>query len=267
MENAGSSNFWDMLAPHLSKLENSYLDLPSFRRIAHEMEPPVLVVGAGQGLIVAELRKKGVRCDGVYFSLEMIRYAKIRRGLDLVQADASAMPFGTGSYRTIIYATGVVDFMSDEEQIRLILNEARRIADHSGKIFVAFYRFSAATEDFMIRLGLLKNNVLHFKEILEIYRLNPVQSIAWAAKKAKVGCARAAILSVRSCALSSWQEKRNVFHMQRIFASANRAEALIQAAPEKQSYRNEAETRNLFARLAIPIIQLGAFGNCYIVQI
>ena len=56
----------------------------------------------------------------------MIRYAKIRRGLDLVQADASAMPFGKGSYRTIIYATGVVDFMSDEEEIRLILNEAKQ---------------------------------------------------------------------------------------------------------------------------------------------
>jgi SAM-dependent methyltransferase len=267
MDKARSSNFWDALAPYHSKIENSYLDLPSFRRIVHDIYPPVLVVGAGQGLIVAELQKKGVQCDGVDLSSEMIRYARIRRGLDLVQADASAMPFGKGSYRTIIYATGVVDFMSDEEEIRLILNEARRIADHSGKIFVAFYRFSAATEDFMIRLGLLRNNVLRFKEILEIYRLNPVQSIAWAAKRAKVGYARAAILSVRSWAFSSWQEKRNVFHMLRIFASANRADTLIQAAPEKQSYRNEAETRNLFTRLAIPIKQLGAFGNCYIVQI
>jgi len=55
--------------------------------------------------------------------------------------------------------------------------------------------------------------------------------------------------------------------MLRIFASAHRADTLIQAAPEKQSYRNEAETRNLFTRLAIPIKQLGAFGSCYIVQI
>ncbi len=157
--------------------------------------------------------------------------------------------------------------MSDEEKIRLILSEARRIADHSGKILVAFYKFSAATEDFMIRLGLLRNNVLRFKEILEVYRLNPVQSIAWVAKRAKVGYARAAVLSVRSWAFSSWQEKRNAFHMLRIFARANRADTLIQAAPEKQSYRNEAETRNLFTRLAIPIKQLGTFGNCYIVQI
>ena len=262
-----SFNFWDALAPHHSKIENSYLDLPSLRRIAHDIHQPVLVVGAGQGLIVAELQKKGVQCDGVDLSLEMIRYAKGRRGLDLVQADASAMPFGKGTYRTVIYATGVVDFMSDEEEIRVVMNEARRIADHSGNILVAFYRFSAATEDFMIRLGLLSNNVLRFREILEVYHLNPVQAIAWVAKRAKVGFSRAAILSVRSWVFSSWQEKRNAFRMQRIFARANRADTLIQAAPEKQSYRNEAETRNLFTRLAIPIKQLGAFGNCYIVQI
>ena len=262
-----SSDFWDALAPHHSTIENSYLDLPSLRRIEHEIHQPVLVVGAGQGLIVAELQKKGVRCDGVDLSSEMIRYAKIRRGLDLVQADARAMPFKNGTYRTIIYATGVVDFMSDDEEIRVVMNEGKRIAEHSGNIFVAFYRLSAATEHFVARLGLLRNNVLRHRETLEIYRLNPVQAIAWVAKRAKVGYPRAAILSVRSWAFSSWQEKRNAFHMQRIFAKANRADTLIQAAPEKQSYRNEAEIRDLFRRLAIPIKQLGAFDSCYIARI
>jgi hypothetical protein len=122
--------------------------------------------------------------------------------------------------------------MNDEEGIRPIMNEARRIADHSAKIFVAFYKFSAATEDFLLKMGLLSNNVLRFREILQIYRLNPVQSIAWAAKKAKVGFSRAAVLSVRSWTFSSWQEKRNALFMQRVFAQANHADALIQAAPE-----------------------------------
>jgi ubiquinone/menaquinone biosynthesis C-methylase UbiE len=261
------SNFWDALAPHHSKIENSYLDLPSIRRIVPNIHQPALVVGAGQGLIVAELQKKGIQCDGVDLSSEMIRYAKIRRGLDLLQADARAMPFGKGTYQTIIFATGVIDFIIDEEQIRVILNEARRIAADSANIFVAFYRFSASTEGFMIKLKLLSNNVLCFREILEVYRLSPVRAIAWAAKTAKVGCFRAAIWSLRSWAFSSWQEKRNTFHMQRIFAQANKGDTLIQAAPEKQSYRNEAEIRNLFARLAIPIKQFGAFGHCYIVRI
>ena len=54
MDNARSSNFWDALAPYHSKIENSYLDLSSLRRILPNIDPPVLVVGAGQGLIVAE---------------------------------------------------------------------------------------------------------------------------------------------------------------------------------------------------------------------
>src|SRR5438552_13716047 len=262
-----SSEFWDALAPHHSALENSYLDLPSLRLIQHDIRPPVLVVGAGQGLIVAALQKQGLQCDGVDLSAEMIRYAKLRRGLVLFHADAKALPFGNGAYKTIIYATGVIDFMSDEEEIRVIMNEARRIAAPSGNIFVAFYRFSAATEDFLIRLELLRNNVLRFRELLEIYRLTPLQTMAWVAKRAKAGYPGAVMLALRSWVFSSWQEKRNAFHMQRIFGQATQAEALIHAAPEVQIYRNEVEIRNLFTRLAIPIRQLGTSGSCYLVRI
>ena len=56
-----SSDFWDALAPHHSVLENSYLDLSSLRRIQHEIRPPVLLVGAGQGLIVAALQAQGLQ--------------------------------------------------------------------------------------------------------------------------------------------------------------------------------------------------------------
>jgi len=93
----------------------------------------------------------------------MVRYAKVRRGLDLIQADARDMPFGKGTYKTIIYATGVIDFMSDEEsdeeEIHAILTEGRRIANHPGIIFVAFYKMSVATVKLLRRLGLLQNNV------------------------------------------------------------------------------------------------------------
>ena len=262
-----SCDFWDALAPHHTSFENNYLDLPSLRRIVHDIHQPVLVVGAGQGLIVAELRKNGFRSDGVDLSSEMIRYAKARRGLEFVQADARAMPFGEGTYETIIYATGVVDFIGDEEQIRMIMHEARRTISRSGKIFVAFYRMSAASEDFLARLGLLRNNVLSLREALEIYRLNPVQTIAWVAKKAEAGYFRAGMLSLRSWALSTMQEKTTAFKMQRIFRRMDPANLLINATPERQPYRNEPEIRNLFRRLAIPVKQVKASGSCYIVQI
>src|ERR1051326_7730151 len=102
-------DFWNTLAPFHADVEDSNFDLASVRRLLPEIESPVLVVGAGHGLIVAELQKHGYECDGVDLSSEMIRQAKLRRGITLVQANARAMPFPAASYQTMIYATRVVD--------------------------------------------------------------------------------------------------------------------------------------------------------------
>jgi hypothetical protein len=262
-----SSEFWDALAPHHSAIENNYFDLPSVRRIVHDIRSPVLVVGAGLGLIVEELQKRGFQCDGADLSSEMIRYAGIRRGLTLVKADARAMPFGAETYATIIYATGVVDFIRDEEEIRAILKEGRRIVNRSGNIFVAFYRISAAAENFLSRAGLLTNHVLSAREMYEIYRLQPVQVLGWVAKRAGVGYLSASVLAFRLWAFSSWQEKRVGFNMQRIFAKKEVANSLIKGVPEKLPYRNEDEIRYLFKRFEIPIKELRVLGSCFVARL
>ena len=74
-------NFWDTLAPHHWLVENNYLDVSSVRLILGDIRQPVLVVGAGQGLIVEELRRQGLRCDGIDLSARMMEYARARRGL------------------------------------------------------------------------------------------------------------------------------------------------------------------------------------------
>lgn len=70
------------------------------RLILGDIRQPVLVVGAGQGLIVEELRRQGLRCDGIDLSARMMEYARVRRGLTLVRANATAMPFADGAYET-----------------------------------------------------------------------------------------------------------------------------------------------------------------------
>jgi 2-polyprenyl-3-methyl-5-hydroxy-6-metoxy-1,4-benzoquinol methylase len=62
------SDFWDALAAHHSAIEDNYLNLASIRRVLDEIGSPVLVVGAGLGLIVEELQKHGFQCDGVDLS-------------------------------------------------------------------------------------------------------------------------------------------------------------------------------------------------------
>jgi ubiquinone/menaquinone biosynthesis C-methylase UbiE len=226
-----------------------------------------LVVGAGQGLIVEELRKKGFQADGVDFSPEMIRHAKTRRGLELIRADAKALPFKTGAYQTAIYTTGVIDFVEDEEAIRLIISEARRVVHGSGDIFVAFYRFSRTTEGFLTRLEILKDSFLYVKESLRMHQLNPVQTIGWVAKKAEIGLFAATVLSLRSWFLSPVQEKRSAFSMRKILRKMDNPGSLIDAAPETQAYRNEPQIRGLFNRLGVSIKRLVASESCYVVQI
>src|SRR5262249_9350920 len=159
-----------------------------------------------------ELCRKGFHCDGIDLSVKMIEYAKRRRRLKLIQADARSMPFGKATYQTIVYATGVVDFMIDEEEIRVIMKEASRIVRPSGNVLVAFYRVSAASEGMLARMGLLRDHVLLQRETLEVYRLRPVQAIAWVAKKAKAGYTHAMILSLRSWFSSTLQEKKAAFN-------------------------------------------------------
>ena len=261
------SNFWDELAPYHAAIENNYFDLPSLRRILPGLGESVLVVGAGQGLIVAELLKMGFQCEGVDFSAEMIRYARLRRGLSLIQADAKAMPLKAGAYQTIIYATGVVDFIADEAEIKRIMDEAARIVSPMGSIFVAFYRASAAVESLLTKLGLLHNHILLQREALELNRLGSFQMLGWVANKAGVGYFGAAVLLMRMTLFSTLREKLTALKMKMIFRQMNDANSLIESAPEKMPYRNEAEIRNVFDRLGIPLKQLTTLSNCIIARI
>ena len=261
------SRFWDVLAAHHAAIEDNLLDLASLRHLIGEIRSPVLMIGAGHGLLVAELRSKGFHCDGVDFSIEMIRHAKRRRGIELIQADASALPLSDARYETIIYATGVIDFCDDEEAIRKMLGEGRRVVKPDGKIFVAFYRFSPALEDFLTKVGLLSESVLLHRQSLETYLLNPAQLIKWVMKNASTGWLGAVALMLRMAAFGTLREKATTFKMQKILRKMENPLAFIQAAPEKQPYRGGAEIGRLFDRQGTSIKEFRTLASCWIVQI
>ena len=260
-------DFWDALAPVHAEVEDSNFDLASVRRLMPEIESPVLVVGAGQGLIVAELRQCGYECDGVDLSSEMIRQAKLRRRIKLIQADAKTMPFPGGSYQTIIYATGVVDFTAEEDVIQAMLTEGRRVVAESGKVFVAFYKASAEQEKFLAMVGLLSDGKLALRQSFELYLLNPAQMVGWVARRAGLGSFRAAVALLRLAVLCSGAERRTTRRMQRIFRELDDPRSLIAAAPEELPYRNQREIENLFKRLGIAIKQFKTFSTCRVVLI
>ena len=261
------SRFWDALAAHHAAIEDNFLDLASVRSIMGEIRSPVLVVGAGQGLLVAELRSQGFQCDGVDFSAEMIRHARSRRGIELIQADAAALPLSDATYETIIYATGVIDFCGDEQLIRKMHKVGQRVLKPNGKIFVAFYRMSPALEDFLTKVGLLSDSVLRHRQSLETYLLTPAQMLRWVMRKAGTGWLGAVALMLRMAAFGTFREKLTTFKMQRIFRTIENPQAFIQSAPEMQPFRNEAEIRRLFGRLCIPIKEFRTLATCWIAQV
>lgn len=261
------SEFWDALAPHHALIENSYLDVSATRRLMADLRGPVLVVGGGHGLIVAEIRKAGLQCDGIDSSSEMIRCAKLRRGIDLIHADARAMPIPNRTYQTVIFATGVIDFTEDETAIRKMLEEGRRVVRESGKVFVAFGRLSAASERFLRTIGLLKGSTVMVRPCFEMHQLNPLQMVSWVARKAGLSYLSAAFLLLRMSMLTTLAEKRMAIRMQKLFREIEDPKSLIEAAPERQPYRDQAAIRNLFERLAIPVKQLDTYASCHIARI
>jgi ubiquinone/menaquinone biosynthesis C-methylase UbiE len=262
-----TGDFWDSLAPQHWRIENSYFKLNGLNRISSEIRPPVLVVGAGQGLIVEELLKRGMPCVGIDLSAEMIRYAASRRGITLVRANATALPFARESFGTIIFATGVIDFTDDECAIRAMLEEGKRALMSSGTMFAAFYRMSSSSEQFLENLGLLESGKLQYRQILEFYRLPPAQALRWIAAKSGVSKSAAALQSIRCWLLSTLEEKRNAVSMQRMFADRKVAEALLESAPISQPYRNEEAIHSLLARLGYPLNMLYSLPNCHIAQL
>ena len=260
-------DYWDTLAPHHWRIENNYLDVPSVRLILRDIREPVLVVGAGQGLIVEELRRQGLRCDGIDLSARMTEYAGSRRGLTLVRANAAAMPFVDGRYETVIVATGVIDFMADAQEIETIMREATRIASGTGSVFVAFYRFSAAQKRFLTSLGLLRDDTLHARSALVLHRLGFGSLVARVAKTAGISTLRATLLCIRTGLESTGQERRVALTMRRVFAQTRDPDAFIAAMPETQPYRDRSAIERLLDGVSMRIEDWKASGSCYLVRV
>jgi hypothetical protein len=177
------------------------------------------------------------------------------------------MPIGDGAYGTVIYATGVIDFTEDESAIAAMLQEGRRVLRHQGRIFIAFYRQSAASERFMTAVGLLRGTVLDTRGSLELHLMNPATMTAWIAKKSGLGTLRASALLLCTALSTTMREKKMAATMQKLFRRMRDPEILLRSAPQSQPYRNEAEIRRLFGRLKIPLKDLEEFGSCFIAEV
>lgn len=272
---AEMESFWRTWAPYWSYQEDFALDIEGINKLTTAVVGPVLIIGAGQGLLVEQLQKKGFKVDGVDLEPNMIMYAKKRRGLNLIQANAKNMPFSDKSYKTSIIATGVVDFLDDEEQIKLIINEALRVTDDSGKVFVTFYKYHPKVEKLLRYVGgITDKGLLHFKKTYEMTKLSfdsPIEFFRAVKNEANVSFFRSFLILIKTVMLLPKKEKRQRKKMSKLWKQAtnelDNPELLIECAPEFVPYRNEENIRNLFKNLNIPIRHMFIYDSCMVVQL
>lgn len=268
-------SYWTAWSPYWSYQEDFFLDSEAINKLATFFTNPVLIIGAGQGLLVEQLKKKNFTVDGIELDPQMISYAKKRRGLDLIEADARNMPFANESYKTSVIATGVVDFMDDEEQIKSIINEALRVTDGSAKVFVAFYKYHPKVEALLKYTGIITDkSLLRFKRLAEMTILsfeNPIGFIRTARKEANVGLLIAFFVLMKAQLFLPKKEKKESKKLSALWKQVknelDNPQSLIDCLPELVPYRSREQIMSLFKKLNFTIRNMYFYDSCTIVQL
>ncbi len=270
------TDFWDIFSPYMDYLENVLgINLDNLGPVIPLIKSPVLVVGAGQGLLISELRQKGFTAEGIDLSPEMVAAAERRRGIKLFLGNANNMPFATGQFTTTIVATGVIDFLEDSGQIGAIVNEVRRVTEAQGEILVALFGFTPKAEELLKYIGILSDNKLNLrmwlqiiagsksppKEIIAIIRKDPGKSVP--------GLLLRAVKAFLSMRKRAGARVRALRELKRQVKSGNLENLSIMTdhLPECMFIRSSAQIRDLFGRLNYPPRNIFVFDNCKIVQL
>jgi SAM-dependent methyltransferase len=265
------SRFWNVWAPYWSHIEDNYLDLESLDRLSSIIQSPVLVVGAGQGLLVEHLGKKGLAVHGVDLDPLMIEYARKRRGLRMILADGTRLPLAGESSRTTIVATGVVDLMDDEHLIRSIITDAVRVTRADGAVLVAFYRLNPGAERLFRSAGLITDeDRLLQKIVYEMATMSVPELIATVSRLSGVGSLRALLMLARFPLTLPARERRMARSLTRMLKKATRdlgsPDPLLDSAIEEVPFRSKESIEKLFSRLDLPLHEMHMFDTCHVVR-
>ena len=265
------SEYWEVWAPYWSYIEDNYLDVSSVRKLIPIISEPVLVIGAGQGLLVHDLQKHGLEVNGIDAARQMIAAAKERRGLDLYHATGADMPFRDDKYGTALVATGVIDFIEDQQQIALILKEAFRVTEDAGKVLIAFYKFHPQTERLLKTLGFLEDGVWHYKASLKIFRLGTLEFLNVIKERADVGMLRALMILLKSQLFLSKEDRAIITNWRIVWKLAQEelssTEPLLKTAPERLPYRDLNQIKGLITDLGYTVQDVVDLHSCYVVQV
>jgi ABC-2 type transport system ATP-binding protein len=205
---------------------------------------------------------------------EMIEQARARRSLDLIRADAKALPFDGSYYRSVIIATGVVDYLSDTVEIERIVEEALRVLRPSGNLLVSFYRLSPRVEEIYRRIGVITpDDKYYLKRIFDLFRILkkspmrcPAKIVEWTG-----GRYLPTLLYWTKVGLTQPREfKEDDRKMERVFRAAEAAgvtpDELCETIPDGVPYRDEVAITALLDRIGLPLSGFERAPDCTIAK-
>jgi ubiquinone/menaquinone biosynthesis C-methylase UbiE len=140
------SRGWDEYAPFYD-WENARTlgrrDVPFWKRLARQVDGPVLELGCGTGRILAPLARAGVRVVGVDRSEPMLAYARRRlkrarlsRQPALLRADIRCLPFRSSRFALVLAPYGMLQSLVRERDLAETLSSAARVLVRGGLLGV-----------------------------------------------------------------------------------------------------------------------------------
>ena len=267
--------WWKAWSPFWEYMEDSHMSIAVTESIIYDIASPVLVIGAGQGLVVNYLQKKGFTVDGLDLEKEMIEQAKSRHSINLIHGDAKNLPFKDKKYKTVIISSGVVDYITDKELIKQIINEALRVTALRGNLFIAYYKIHPVIEKVYKELGVIDSSKnLHRKRMFDIDKIarkNPLNCISsimkWTNKKYLPTLVHWTKLGLTLPKEIKTERKKMDF----IFDLAKKknidVKDLYDSIPDNIPYREENDIAVLLKELEFNFNRINIYNDCVLVNI
>lgn len=100
---------------------------------------PILLVGAGRGLMLRALQAKGYVASGVDWSANMVAEALREGVVGLSHGDACHLPDESGSLASVIFSTGILLPTHVADRTKAYLEEARRVLAPGGHLILCLW--------------------------------------------------------------------------------------------------------------------------------
>jgi SAM-dependent methyltransferase len=270
-----AERWWSTWAPLWDLIEDRHFGTRATESLIGQIRSDVLIIGAGQGLIVRYLSAKGYHALGLDINHSMVKIARDKYNLEMVEGDALHLPFRDELFNTVVVSSGVVDYGADKSAIAAFIHEAIRTCRRRGRIFIALYRIPAPIEKIYRKIGVIDpDGVYHMKRIFEINEIaekNPVRCAAPIRKWTGKGMARVyfewAIIGLTRPKEFMTERKwiNNIFKAGKEMGLTR--QALIDSVPVALPYRTKGSIEKLLGEIRIDYDEIMEFDDCTVVTI